>query len=152
MILIIDKELKTNQLDLLNKFCSVYEIDVKYDYEKKIKDLPQVDIYVVNISRCECFGRSYGIRFLETNYDTKLPKIYYRKTGIIKKYNLERLNSKIIKSFPNIAGDQQDLLNRLNHNSLPHTNTGVSFCLKWVWGRICKTNAGTCIWAFFSCS
>ena len=152
MILIIDKSLSSSQVKLLNQHLSVYTVDVKDDNEKKIKHLPVVDLYIVDITRTKCFGRSYGLRFLETNSDSKMERIYYRRTSIIKKKNLPRMNAKIIKSLPTTADNKQDLLDRLNINSLPHTQGGAMFCLKWIIQRVFKSQYSSCLLAFFSCT
>jgi hypothetical protein len=138
MILILDKPLSSKEILTLNSYCSVYKIEVKDDYEKKIKSLPIVDLYVVEIQRCGWFGRSYGLRWLETNYDCKMEKVYYRRTKMISKKNLSRLNCHVIKSLPTTAGSKQDFLDRLKHDAMPHTEGGLFFCLKYIGNKIIK--------------
>ena len=136
MILIIDKELSKRKLDILNEYASVYTIDVKEDHHKFIKSLPSVDIYIVNISRCKFMGRSYGIRWLEINQDCKMEKVYYRRTKMINKKNLDRLKCKVIKSFPSTVVSKDDLIKKLNIEAFPHTRGGIGFCLGYLANKI----------------
>ena len=136
MILILDKELSRRKLNILNEYASVYTIDVKEDHHKFIESLPSVDIYIVNISRCKFMGRSYGIRWLEINQDCKMDKVYYRRTKMINKKNLERLNCKVIKSFPSTVVDKDDLIKKLNIESYPYVKTSASYCCSYILGRI----------------
>jgi hypothetical protein len=145
MILIIDKQLKDPERKLLDSHCSVYEVN-QDDLCSWIDDLPKVDIYVVNINDLDYCERSYGMCWLEVNMngleEKKIDLVYYRKTSCIEKKNLPRLKSYIIKTFPIIAKDKDDLQKRLKHHSLPYVRSSSSFCCACMCSKI---SMGACL-------
>ena len=145
MILIIDSNLKANEVKLINDHCSVYELNGD-DLGNWLSDLPKVDVYIVNINDLQYCQRSYGMCWLETNMkmieEKKIDLVYYRKTSCIKKDNLPRLKSYVIKTFPVTATSKDDLFKRLTHNSLPYVRSGWSFCCSCLCSKI---SCGSCL-------
>lgn len=145
MILIIDKQLKESEQKLLDSHCSTYELS-RDDTSSWLDDLPKVDVYIVNINDLDYCERSYGMCWLEVNMNSleekKVDLVYYRQTSCVEKKNLHRIKSYVIKTFPTIAKDKDDLQKRLKHNSLPYVRNSCSF----LFGCCCnKISCGTCL-------
>jgi len=149
MFLIIDKPLKGKEIKLLDEHCSTYEISSD-DISSWLVDLPKTEIYIMNITQTEFGSRSHCMRWFEVNLpdilEKKMPIVYYRQTQAIAKKNLDRMNCKVIKSFPIEAKDKDDLLKKLNHDAMPYVRSGCSFCFSCCFNKI---TMGNCIKGLF---
>ena len=76
MFLLIDNTLSNEKLNILSDHLDVYIINIT-EYDKLIKDLPNSDIYIIDISKTKL------IYFYELNRDTENEIIYYKTKNIL---------------------------------------------------------------------
>jgi hypothetical protein len=118
--IITDRKLKNNQIDLLLKWYSVYEIK-KDDIHKPIRNLPRCDIYIFslinNLCRSEDWGSIYYSRSKHWLKQNGYSIVYYRTLELITDQALGQ--DFTITEFPNQALSKYDLANELLYNTIP---------------------------------
>lgn len=118
--IITDRKLTNNQIEILMKFYSVYEI-TREDVKKPIRNLPRCEIYIFslinNVFRSEDWGSIYYSRSKHWLKQNGYSIVYFRTLELI---NDKKLGQDFtITEFPDQAVSKYDLANELLYNSIP---------------------------------
>lgn len=140
IVLIVDRKLNNKQIELLNKFYSVYEI-TEADTTKPINRLPMCDIYIFvlinNIMRPrKSWGAIYyakSYRWLKLNNYTIT---YYRTSELIQNYAQMMKYDFLITEFPTDVTSKYDLAEQLLYNSMGYHVGGCGLLLQCLCSRI----------------
>jgi len=146
IFLLIDKPLSTTHLHRLSDHMAVTVIE-KGDTDTFLKDLPQSDIYIINISTY------FGINFYELNYDKSYDIVYYRRDETII-CNPDEIGYKyLITKFPVECKTKEELIKRLFINNNIKLNTKCNSCCDFLFNRItCKSLCKSLCSGLFACT
>lgn len=146
IFLLIDKTLSTTYLHRLSDHMAVCVIE-KSDTDTFLKDLPQSDIYIINISTY------FGINFYELNYDKSYDIVYYRRDETIICNPHEIGYKYLITKFPIECKDANELKKRLFIHHNIKLNTKCNSCFDFIFNRItCGNLCKSLFRGLFACS
>jgi len=133
IILLTEGTLNSSENTIINKYLSSYYIS-EDDNSRYIDKLPDCEIYICDIRTCIQWY------YLNLNKLNNFIKIYYRKLGLITKYNINRLHVDFVRKylFPDNYEfeDKEDLVNRLSTESEPYVRSCCGICCSCLMSRI----------------
>jgi UDP-N-acetylmuramoylalanine-D-glutamate ligase len=141
MFLLIDNELSTEKLNILSDHLNTYIVDIT-EYDKLKKNLPDNDIYIINISKTKL------IYFYELNRDTENEIIYYKTKNILID-DSKICYDYLLKTFPTESKNKDELINKLQINNEIEKVSKFGSCCSFLCNKItmrslCKSIFSCC--------